>query len=166
MNSRSLRTRLRNRWVNLGAFTRRQQQSSRVALQLFGAICRQRLCPSQRHLRTSGLTQIISSRMPCPRNSRGLQREFFAVVAIEEMRCPSKTPRGNTCSRSVQRAEPKASAMEARNTRIGGRSPAGNQAACADGGAASGCTAKRKPIALRMADRLLSAGLPLGDSVR
>ena len=31
---------------------------------------------------------------------------------------------------------------------------------------ARGCTAKRRPIALRMADRLLSAGLPLGDSVR
>jgi hypothetical protein len=38
------------------------------------------------------------------------------------------------------------------------------QAAAA--GAASGCTASRNPIALRMADKLLSAGLPFGESVR
>lgn len=30
----------------------------------------------------------------------------------------------------------------------------------------SGCTASRNPIALRMADRLLSAGFPFGESVR
>ena len=30
----------------------------------------------------------------------------------------------------------------------------------------SGCTASRSPIALRIAERLLSAGLPFGDSVR
>lgn len=33
-------------------------------------------------------------------------------------------------------------------------------------GVASGCTASRNPIALRMADKLLSAGLPFGESVR
>lgn len=38
------------------------------------------------------------------------------------------------------------------------------QAACTD--APSGCTASLNPIALRMADRLLSAGLPFGESVR
>ncbi len=38
------------------------------------------------------------------------------------------------------------------------------QVACAD--AARGCTANRSPIALRMADKLLSAGLPFGESVR
>lgn len=36
--------------------------------------------------------------------------------------------------------------------------------ACAD--MAKGCTASRSPIALRIASKLLSAGLPFGDSVR
>lgn len=39
-----------------------------------------------------------------------------------------------------------------------------HQATCT--GVDSGCTASRSPIALRMADRLLSAGLPFGDNVR
>lgn len=33
-------------------------------------------------------------------------------------------------------------------------------------GAANGCTASRSPIALRIASKLLSAGLPFGESVR
>lgn len=41
------------------------------------------------------------------------------------------------------------------------------QVACAGGaGAANGCTASRSPIALRIARKLLSAGLPFGESVR
>jgi len=52
------------------------------------------------------------------------------------------------------------------DTQFGGRFPTENQAACADGGEASGCTAKRRPIAFRMAVKLLRAGLPFGDSVR
>lgn len=52
------------------------------------------------------------------------------------------------------------------DTRIGERSPAEDQAACAGGGEASGCTAKRRPIALRIAVKLLRAGLPFDDRVR
>ena len=41
-----------------------------------------------------------------------------------------------------------------------------HQAACAEGGETSGCTASRIPMAFRIAVRLFKAGLPLGESVR
>lgn len=89
------------------------------------------------------------------------------IIAGVQAGCQSRKKRGQPCTRALLGAFKFGGVLLGRQIVSHTVGDANTQTADTEvTPGTKGCTASRNPIALRMADKLLSAGLPFGESVR